>query len=89
MKKTYLLTGIISIILIISLILVVKFILKPRGWKAKLTTPMGSSFNQTTPVPSSTLLPVSTPQTFKFDGSTDLKKELDSINPQVLDSDFE
>ncbi|QQG43147.1 MAG: hypothetical protein HYW45_03015 [Candidatus Daviesbacteria bacterium] len=29
------------------------------------------------------------PQTFHFDSSTDLKKELDSINPQVLDSDFE
>lgn len=24
----------------------------------------------------------------KFDSSTDLKKELESINPQVLDSDF-
>lgn len=30
----------------------------------------------------------STPKTFKFDSSTDLKQELEIINPQVLDSDF-
>ncbi len=29
------------------------------------------------------------PRTYNFDSSSDLKKELDSINPQVLDSDFE
>ena len=28
-------------------------------------------------------------KTFKFDSSTDLKKELDSVNPQILDSDFQ
>ena len=28
------------------------------------------------------------PKTFKFDKSTDLKKELESVDPQVLDSDF-
>lgn len=32
--------------------------------------------------------PNPTPKTFRFDSSTDLKMELDSINPQVLDSDF-
>lgn len=29
------------------------------------------------------------PKTYTLDSSTDLKKELESINPQVLDSDFE
>ena len=29
------------------------------------------------------------PKTFKFDSSTNLKDELDKVNPQVLDSDFE
>lgn len=29
------------------------------------------------------------PKTYNFDSSTDLEKELDSINPQVLDSDFD
>lgn len=28
------------------------------------------------------------PQEIKYDSSTDLKKELDQISPQVLDSDF-
>lgn len=28
------------------------------------------------------------PKEIKYDSSTDLKKELESINPQVLDSDF-
>ncbi len=32
--------------------------------------------------------PSPTPEGFKFDSSTDLKKELDQVNPQVLDSDF-
>jgi len=29
------------------------------------------------------------PKTFNFDASTNLKQELDKVNPQVLDSDFE
>lgn len=28
------------------------------------------------------------PKEIKYDSSTDLKKELDSVNPQILDSDF-
>lgn len=39
------------------------------------------------PIPTPT--PGPRPKTFIFDSSTDLKKELESINPQVLDSDFE
>ncbi len=38
-----------------------------------------------TPVPTSTYNP---PKEIKYDSSTDLKKELDSVSPQVLDSDF-
>ncbi len=44
-----------------------------------------------------TTAPVSIPQTpaynapkeIKYDSGTDLQTELDSVNPQVLDSDFE
>lgn len=36
-----------------------------------------------------TIIPSPTPKTFKFYRNTDLKKELESINPEVLDSDFE
>lgn len=42
--------------------------------------------------PTSTSTPAATPnapRTFHFDSSTDLKMELDKVNPQVLDSDFE
>lgn len=33
--------------------------------------------------------PVSTPKTFQFDSTTDLQKELEKVDPKVLDSDFE
>ncbi len=42
------------------------------------------------PIPTPT--PVATPnapKTFQFDSSSDLKAELEKVNPQVLDSDFE
>lgn len=42
------------------------------------------------PVPTDTPAPTpNAPKTFKFDSSTDLKAELEKVNPQVLDSDFE
>jgi len=37
----------------------------------------------------SLVLPYNPPEEIKYDSSTDLKKELDSINPQVLESDFQ
>lgn len=30
-----------------------------------------------------------TPKTFKFDSSTNLKSELETVNPEVTDQDFE
>ena len=38
---------------------------------------------------SPTPVPPNAPKTFKFDSSTDLKVELEKINPQILDSDFQ
>lgn len=35
------------------------------------------------------IIPSPKPKTFKFDRNTDLKKELESINPEVLESDFQ
>ncbi|OGE64426.1 hypothetical protein A3I48_00435 [Candidatus Daviesbacteria bacterium RIFCSPLOWO2_02_FULL_36_7] len=32
---------------------------------------------------------ITQPKEMKYDSSTDLKKELDTVNPQVSDSDFE
>jgi len=41
------------------------------------------------PVVTPTPLPTEGLKTFKFDESTDLKAELEKVNPQVLDADFE
>ncbi len=58
-----------------------------------LVVPSMSGVYQQTPSPSPAPLPAqpayNPPKTFKFDAGTDLKAELDSINPQVLGSDFE
>lgn len=39
--------------------------------------------------PSAPLASPVAPKTFQFDKNTDLKLELEKINPQVLDSDFD
>lgn len=41
---------------------------------SNISTPAPTSFNQ--------------PKEIKYDSATDLKKELDTVNPQILDSDF-
>ncbi len=37
----------------------------------------------------STPTPGPRPKVFKYDAATDLKQELEKINPQIYDSDFE
>ena len=44
--------------------------------------------SNSTPSPTPIAAPVA-PKTFNFDSSTDLKVELEKVDPQVLDSDFE
>lgn len=58
------------------------------GQKNRLVIP---GFTQQPKVtqPSPTPAPPNSPKTFKFDSSTDLKAELEKVNPEVLDSDFE
>ena len=56
----------------------------------KFASPIAKVFNikgvsVSSPVPS----PSPKLKTFQFDASTDLKLELDSVNPEVMDSDFE
>ncbi len=84
MKKSYLLIIVISI----SLILLTIFILTPQGWKARLVNPMGQG-NQNYDAISTPAPTPNSPKTFNFDSTTDLKVELEKVNPQVLDSDFE
>ncbi len=43
---------------------------------------------QLTPTPEPAAIS-NAPKTFNFDSSTNLKQELEKVNPQVLDSDFE
>ena len=69
----------IIFLIVILIIMVIVFILRP---KQKLGA-IPNSFN---PAPSSS--PIPTPREFQFDASTDLKSELDNIDPQVLESDF-
>lgn len=75
-------------IIFISLITLKIFVLTPLGWKYSLASPMGQKNYHfaTTPTPVPT---PNSPRTFQFDSSTDLKLELDKVNPQMLDSDFE
>lgn len=66
------------IVIIIAIILVVVFAIRKGDDNL-----IGPDFSTTTssPIPSI--------RQYQFDEKTDLKKELESINPQVLDSDFE
>ena len=46
-------------------------------------------FSKQTPPSTPSPASIQAPKTFNFDKTTDLKVELEKINPQVLDSDFE
>ena len=85
MKKIALL---LATIIFISLLVLKIFEWPPLGWKGNLINPMGRKdmFFNTKPTP---VASPNAPKTFNFDSSTDLKQELEKVNPQVLDSDFE
>lgn len=78
-------------ILIIAAIIIVGILW--FGLSSKTSKDLVNPFlGQPKPTPSETSSPDPTPavpKTFNFDSSTDLKMELDKVNPQVLDSDFE
>ncbi len=50
---------------------------------------VSSVTNSITKTPTPTPTPTPPPIIYNFDESTDLKKELETINPKVLDSDFD
>lgn len=85
MKNKFLLVVILTILAMI----VVYFVISKRedGMVGpKLIQQVTRQQDSPTASPSPT---PNTPKTFQFDSSTDLKAELEKVNPQVLDSDFE
>lgn len=77
-------------ILIICLLVILAVIFFPALVHKKNTLAMPGFIKQTKITQSvPTVAPSVVPKTFQFDRSTDLKKELEKVNPQILDSDFE
>lgn len=74
---------IISIILLIALVIVTVFFIVNRR-NGSLVSP---KLVQPSSTPAASLY--NPPQEIRYDSSTDLEKELGSINPELLDSDFE
>ena len=86
-RKNILATAVVSLFLVAVLFLAGNGINKSGGL-------IGPNFIQqiTHSQPVQTSVPIASPnapKTFNFDSATDLKVELDEVNPQVLDSDFE
>lgn len=84
------------IIITITIVILMIILMGNRSQEGSLISPHLSKIfpSQSAPslAPTPTPIPVSTPaapKTFKFDSSTNLKEELEKVNPQVLDSDFE
>lgn len=75
------------IILIVIVAAVVIFFIQRSGVSKLVSPSLNQASKQTNEeVPNAT---PNAPKTYNFDSSSDLKKELDGIDPQILDSDFE
>lgn len=76
-----------KIIIITVIIFITIIFLALSGRKANLL--VNPSLNSSQQVISPSPIPVSSPKTFRFDSTTDLEAELEKVNPEVYDSDFE
>lgn len=76
----------IALLLIIILLMFVKNL--HSGDKALTSPTFWQKTGQSVATPDSTSS-YNPPKEIKYDSSTDLKKELDSIDPKILDSDFD
>lgn len=75
------------IILVVIILAIVIFFAQKKETNNLITPSVSSHPNKITEqLPSPT---PNIPKTYQLDSSTDLKMELESINPQVLESDFE
>jgi hypothetical protein len=77
----YLIFGVIILILVVG-IFMVKIL--PSNSTSKGIADIKTSADNATPAP--TFAP--TPEPIQYDSSTDLKKELDSVDPSVSNDDF-
>jgi hypothetical protein len=76
---------------VLSVLVFVVFKLQSQELQNKLVGP-GFSLNGSSKTPSPSPEVISSPnapKSYQFDRSTDLKEELNKVNPQLLDSDFE
>lgn len=87
MNKNKIVTAVLILLLIVVVLLTIKFVFHGNGNNSSLLSPLVKKVTQPAFSPKPTPTP-NVPQTINFDSSTDLKKELDNVNPQVLDSDF-
>ena len=83
MKKSFL---VVIGLIIFSLILFIDS--KKQGGMIGPSFMQQGAHQESTPPPTPAPTP-NAPKTFQFDSSTNLKEELDKVNPEVLDSDFE
>lgn len=81
--------NLITASLIIILVMIVLFFLRPYINNVGNLISPGFSSNKPASSPTPTPVAPNAPKTFKFDSATDLEAELEKVNPQVLDSDFE
>lgn len=74
------------IIILVVIVFMIAYFFIGKGLTSKIASST-ASFNKVTI--ESTITPTpSQPKVYKFNKVTDLKKELDSVNPKVEDADF-
>ena len=78
---------VIITVLLLALVVLIWFVSR-SSFGQKLT---GPGFSQTLgeQIPDPTPAAPVAPKTFQFDATTNLETELEKVNPEVLDSDFE
>ncbi len=91
MSKNILLTIVMVLFIVTTLLTIVNNLTNKNSsiTNNMLISPVLQKLAGQRALPSETPSVIAAPQTFKFDRSTDLKKELEGINPQLLESDFE
>lgn len=89
MKNNKILTIVLVLIAAVALFVTIKYAIKGKDTLVSPGTVKETDKIVDQPSLKPTAPPYNPPKEIKYDQSSDLQKELDSINPQVLDSDFE